>query len=169
MIWKELINSTNRINFKIYKILNFGLVILLAKKCRWKMSNIVLTNLLFLGTCDQNTFVCWYNIWLSCRIPCLPPHKEKQDCMKPASVLFFSSHWWHWTLEHQNIGSEEVPGLCETSWCITISNKDDFKQNVWHRWERNLTHIIFMKDGWPHIKQSHQSTAISADRRELGT
>ena len=21
----------------------------------------------------------------SCRIPCLPPHKEKQDCMKPAS------------------------------------------------------------------------------------
>jgi len=68
----------------------------------------------------------------SCRIPCLPPHKEKQDCMKPASVLFFSSHWWHWTLEHQNIGSEEVPGLCETSWCITLSNKDDFKQNVWH-------------------------------------
>lgn len=64
MSWKELINSIYRINFKIYKILNFGLVILLAKKCRWKMSNIVLTNLLFLGTCDQNTFVCWYNIWL---------------------------------------------------------------------------------------------------------
>ena len=101
-----------RINFKIYKILNFGLVILLAKIYiyRWKRANIVLTNLFFLGTCDQNTFVCLHmankqvlRICLiyvgkaadrSCRIPCLSSsHKEKQDCLKPASFLFFSFYW----------------------------------------------------------------------------
>lgn len=49
-----------------------------------------------------------------------------------------------------------------------LPTRDDFRQNVWHRWERNLS-IIFMKDGWPHIKQSHQSIAISSDRNELGT
>lgn len=97
-----------------------------GKKCRWKMANTVDTNLFFLGTCDQKTFVCdltygWKtsaaDLFIdvgkaadrSYRIPYppFPPDKEKRDCFKPASfflVLFIPlvtlhfglSEYWQW-------------------------------------------------------------------------
>lgn len=160
-----------------------------GKKCRWKMANTVDTNLFFLGTCDQKAFVCditygwktsaadlFINVGKaadrSYRIPYPPfPTPQGKTGLFQASVFLSYSFYPTgntalWTF--RILAVRMFLDYMKWTDASLLPTRDDFRQNVWHRWERNLS-IIFMKDGWPHIKQSHQSIAISSDRKELGT
>lgn len=131
-MWRELANNVYKINLKIYKILNFGLVVLLAIKIKmesgkyskyqfiflvymWSKTIYLLTNYM---SKKQMLLICLINVGkaadASYRIP--HPLSEKQNCLKTAlSLLFFLPQGYHCTSEFKNIGNRNVPGFYETN------------------------------------------------------